>query len=72
MEQIIYRITGGTLSAAFANEKGGVSLYSLRDKKTKKNVLTQSNELFSLKAKNLTNGTETVLSSLKNWKSVCF
>ncbi|MDL2287345.1 DUF6259 domain-containing protein [Eubacteriales bacterium OttesenSCG-928-G02] len=67
--ETIYRIQAGELSVSFELNSSGISLYSIRDKKSKKNILTHKGELFILKARSLTDRSEVFLSSEKGWKS---
>jgi len=49
----LIRIQAGELLCTLSRHKGGISLYSLRDRKIKKNFLTQQRPLFTLTARAL-------------------
>ncbi len=68
-EPRLIRIVANELVATLAVDNGGISLYSLRDKKTKKNFLTSSHSLFNLTARGLASDETISVASNKGWKS---
>lgn len=65
----LIRISAGELLCTLSIEKGGVSLYSIRDRKIKKNFLTQKRPLFTLTARAMDSDEQMTVSSDEGWKS---
>lgn len=65
----LIRISAGELLCTLSRGKGGVSLYSLRDRKIKKNFLTQERPLFTLTARALASDEMITVSSDSGWKN---
>ena len=63
----IFRFAAGELGVAIEKQKGGVRLYSLRDKKNKKNYLTHSAPLFRLTAERLSDSHFITIPSDEGW-----
>lgn len=63
----IFRAVAGNLAVALEKTDSGVRLYSLRDRKTKKTLLSHAAPIFSLAAENLEHGNVIYLSSAKGW-----
>lgn len=68
-EPKLIRITANELVATVAADGNGISLYSLRDRKTKKNFLTSSHPLFNLTARAIGSDETITVSSDKGWKN---
>lgn len=68
-EPKIIRITARELSCAIAVSEHGLELYSIRDKKTKKNFLTLKRPLFTLTARSLSSDETVKVSSDAGWKN---
>lgn len=66
-ENIIYRLTAGELSVGLEKGKGGISLYSIRDKKLKKNLLTHAKPLFTLTARAVESDDKITIRSDQSW-----
>ena len=66
----IYRISAGSLSAAIEKTKSGVRLYSLRDRRTSKSLLTASSPLFTLTAAEIGSDDTELIESDSGWKDV--
>lgn len=66
-ENTIFRISAGELSVAIEKAKGGISLYSIRDKKQKKNLLTKAKPLFSLTARAVVSDDKITVTSSEGW-----
>ncbi|MBQ3229819.1 MAG: hypothetical protein IJB49_02250 [Clostridia bacterium] len=71
-ETKLIRITANELVATVSADGNGVSLYSLRDKKTKKNFLTSSHSLFNITARAIASDDTVTVSSNKGWKNCVF
>lgn len=65
----IIRFKAGDLAIALEKVKGGIRLYSLRDKATKKNMLTHASPLFTLTGEHLADNNCVTVSSDSGWKS---
>lgn len=68
-EENIFRISAGELSIALEKSKGGISLYSIRDKKQKKNLLTNARPLFTLTARAISTDEKITVKSSEGWAS---
>ena len=68
----LIRIPAGELLCTLSMHKDGVSLYSLRDRKIKKNFLTQERPLFTLTARAMSNDETVTVSSDTGFKSCAF
>lgn len=66
-EGIVTRINAGELSVTIEKSKGGVSLYSIRDKKQKKNLLTNARPLFTLTARAVASDEKITVKSTEGW-----
>ena len=65
----LIRIAAGELLCTLSRGKGGISLYSLRDRKIKKNFLTQERPLFTLTARAMSSDETVTVASNEGWKS---
>ena len=65
----LVRIQAGELLCTLSRHKGGISLYSLRDRKIKKNFLTQQRPLFTLTARALNSDDMITVSSDEGFKN---
>ena len=68
----LIRISAGELLCTLSYEKGGISLYSIRDRKIKKNFLTQKRPLFTLTARAIDSEETVTVSSCEGWKSCAY
>ena len=66
----LIRIAAGELLCTVSRKKGGIALYSLRDRKIKKNFLTIERPLFTLTARALTNDETVTVFSDNGWSEV--
>lgn len=67
MADNIFRLRAGELSAAVEKVKGGIRLYSIRDKKQKKTLLTRAKPLFSLTARAVSSDEKIIVNSAEGW-----
>ena len=65
----IIRFKAGDLAVALEQVKDGIRLYSLRDKATKKNMLTHASPLFYLTGESLKDDGYVTVSSANGWKN---
>ena len=66
----LIRIAAGELLCTVSRKKGGIALYSLRDRKIKKNFLTIERPLFTLTARALANDETVTVFSDNGWSEV--
>jgi len=66
-EKTLYRISAGELSVTLEKAKKGILLYSIRDKKKKKNLLTHAKPLITLTARAVDSDDEITVKSSEGW-----
>ncbi|MBR5858625.1 MAG: hypothetical protein IKZ05_01755, partial [Clostridia bacterium] len=68
----LVRITAGEMLCTLSLGNEGITLFSIRDRKTKKNFLTNERPIFTLTARALANDDTVTVASNEGWASVGF